>query len=361
MTDHGNMFGAYEFWSKATAAGVKPIIGIEAYVAPEHRRRPQPVRWGTPGAEGRRRLRRRRLHPHDAAGRDHRGHAQPVPAVVARLAGGLLLQAADGPGAARRARQGDHRHHRLPVRRGADPAAARPVPRGAGGGRRRSGTSSARGTSSSRSWTTAWPSSSGSGTACAASRKELDLPFVATNDSHYTVEADAKAHEVLLCVQTGSNMADPNRFKFDGAGYYLKTPAGDARRCSATRSGSPAATTPCSSPSGRTSRFQPRNLMPRFPCPDGETEETWLRKEVWRGMDRALPGRLRRPAPPAGRVRDRRHQPDGLPALLPGRRRLHQLGQAERHPGRPGPRLGRRVDGGLRAGHHRPGPDRSTG
>ena len=42
MTDHGNVFGAYEFWKKAMAAGVKPIIGIEAYVTP-----------GTPAATGR--------------------------------------------------------------------------------------------------------------------------------------------------------------------------------------------------------------------------------------------------------------------------------------------------------------------
>ena len=48
MTDHGNLYGAYDFWSKGTKAGIKPIIGIEAYVAPEHRRHRQPVRWGTP-------------------------------------------------------------------------------------------------------------------------------------------------------------------------------------------------------------------------------------------------------------------------------------------------------------------------
>src|SRR5262249_15364116 len=48
ITDHGNVYGAYDFWSKASAAGIKPIIGTEAYVAPEHRRHRQPVRWGTP-------------------------------------------------------------------------------------------------------------------------------------------------------------------------------------------------------------------------------------------------------------------------------------------------------------------------
>src|SRR5579862_2368447 len=49
ITDHGNVYGAYDFWKQATAAGVKPIIGTEAYLAPEHRRFRQPVRWGTPG------------------------------------------------------------------------------------------------------------------------------------------------------------------------------------------------------------------------------------------------------------------------------------------------------------------------
>src|SRR5260370_23845024 len=52
ITDHGNVYGAYDFWSKATAAGVKPIIGIEAYVAPEHRRFRQPGRWGSPAQKG---------------------------------------------------------------------------------------------------------------------------------------------------------------------------------------------------------------------------------------------------------------------------------------------------------------------
>ena len=90
---------------------------------------------GDPGAEGRRRLRRRRLHAHDAARRDHRGHAQPVPSLLAGLAGGLLPQAPDGPGAAGGLLQGDHRHHRLPVRRGPGQAPARPGAPGPGGGR----------------------------------------------------------------------------------------------------------------------------------------------------------------------------------------------------------------------------------
>src|ERR1700727_705086 len=49
MTAHGNVYGAYDFWTKARKAGIKPIIGIEAYVAPEHRGHKKPVRWGDPG------------------------------------------------------------------------------------------------------------------------------------------------------------------------------------------------------------------------------------------------------------------------------------------------------------------------
>ena len=48
MTDHGHVFGAYDFYQKATKAGIKPIVGTEAYVAPEHRGLKQPIRWGTP-------------------------------------------------------------------------------------------------------------------------------------------------------------------------------------------------------------------------------------------------------------------------------------------------------------------------
>ncbi|HEY2673922.1 MAG TPA: PHP domain-containing protein, partial [Rugosimonospora sp.] len=48
ITDHGNMHGVYEFFKAATAAGITPVLGIEAYVAPESRYERRPVRWGKP-------------------------------------------------------------------------------------------------------------------------------------------------------------------------------------------------------------------------------------------------------------------------------------------------------------------------
>ncbi len=54
--------------------------------------------------------------------------------------------------------------------------------------------------------------------------RELDLPLVATNDCHYLNREDARAHEVLLCIQTGKTMDDPTHMKFSADEFYVKTP-----------------------------------------------------------------------------------------------------------------------------------------
>jgi DNA polymerase-3 subunit alpha len=53
--------------------------------------------------------------------------------------------------------------------------------------------------------------------------KQLQAPLLATNDSHYVHREDSVAHDALLCVQTGSQMSDPDRFKFHGDEHYLKS------------------------------------------------------------------------------------------------------------------------------------------
>ncbi|HSL58534.1 MAG TPA: DNA polymerase III subunit alpha, partial [Acidimicrobiales bacterium] len=55
--------------------------------------------------------------------------------------------------------------------------------------------------------------------------RRIGAPVIATNDSHYTHRGDAVAHDALLCVQTGSLMSDPDRFKFHGDEHYLKSSA----------------------------------------------------------------------------------------------------------------------------------------
>jgi DNA polymerase-3 subunit alpha len=53
--------------------------------------------------------------------------------------------------------------------------------------------------------------------------KDLDIPLIATNDSHYIEDQDSRAHEILLCVQTAGSMNDPKRFKFDSNEFYIKS------------------------------------------------------------------------------------------------------------------------------------------
>ncbi len=55
--------------------------------------------------------------------------------------------------------------------------------------------------------------------------QRIGAPLLATNDSHYTTRDDHLAHDALLCVQTGSSMDDPKRFRFEGSEHYLKTAA----------------------------------------------------------------------------------------------------------------------------------------
>ncbi|NKF31084.1 DNA polymerase III subunit alpha, partial [Pseudomonas sp. BGM005] len=117
--------------------------------------------------------------------------------------------------------------------------------------------------------------------------KDLGIPLVATNDSHYTHQHEADAHAALLCVQSGSTLDDPNRFKFDGDGYYIKT-AAEMRQMFRDH---PEA---CDNTLLIAERCEVEfntaaNFMPRFPVPDGETEDSWLIKEVEAGLHYRYP------------------------------------------------------------------------
>ncbi|MFL5779302.1 MAG: DNA polymerase III subunit alpha [Chloroflexota bacterium] len=113
---------------------------------------------------------------------------------------------------------------------------------------------------------------------------ELGLPLVVTNDLHYVRQEQSEAHDVLLCVGTGNNLDTPNRLRFETSDFYLKSAAQmaalfpeqlDALR--ATRA--IAEMTEIELPLNQT-------RIPHFPVPDGETAESWLRKECQRGLER---------------------------------------------------------------------------
>ena len=120
--------------------------------------------------------------------------------------------------------------------------------------------------------------------------KDLNLPLVATNDLHYTHQHDHKAHGALLCVQSNSTLDDPNRFKFGSEEFYLKS-AAEMRDLFRDFPDA------CDNTLAIAERCQVEfnesaSYMPRFPVPEGETEETWFVQEVEKGLDYRFNGAI---------------------------------------------------------------------
>ncbi len=106
---------------------------------------------------------------------------------------------------------------------------------------------------------------------------ELGLPLVVTNDLHYVRREQHEAHDVLLCVGTASNLDTPARMRFESSDFYLKSAAEMAKLF---------ADVPESIANTRRIaemvdlRFEFGQLrLPHFPVPDGHTVESWLREE----------------------------------------------------------------------------------
>jgi DNA polymerase-3 subunit alpha len=279
MTDHGNVFGAFDFYKQATKAGVKPIIGIEAYVAPESRFDKKRVQWADGGED-------------DVSG----GGAYTHMTILAENNQGLANLFRLSSLASLEGYYYKPRMDRELISRYADGLIATTgCPGGEIQTRLRMG-----------NYREALRAASDYRDIFGANNfflevmdhqidiesrvkadllklgKELKLPLLATNDLHYTRHEDAAAHEALLCVQSGSTLADPKRFKFDNDEFYLKTPAQMrelfkdipescdntlliAERCNVKLR-------------------ENENLLPAFEVPAGETEDTWLRKESVRGL-----------------------------------------------------------------------------
>ncbi|MFZ0627499.1 MAG: DNA polymerase III subunit alpha [Acidimicrobiia bacterium] len=113
--------------------------------------------------------------------------------------------------------------------------------------------------------------------------KTLDAPLLATNDAHYTRRSEHESHDVLLCIQTGSQRDDPGRLRFEGSEHYLKT--AEEMRLLFPDDLFPGA---CDNTLWIAERSQVdldfgNILLPSFPVPQGETEVSYLRSLVDRG------------------------------------------------------------------------------
>nr|WP_082462187.1 DNA polymerase III subunit alpha [Agromyces sp. Leaf222] len=280
VTDHGNVFGAYDFWKQATDVGIKPIIGTEAYVTPgTHRGDKTRIRWGSGGGDdvsGSGAYTHMTLLSQNTEGMHNLFRLSSRASLegyyfkprmdrelLSTYASGLIATTGCPSGEVQtRLRLGQYDEAVKAASDfrdifGKENYFAEIMDHGLGIERRIM-------------------------TDLHRLAKQLDLPLVATNDLHYTHAHDAKSHAALLCVQSGSTLDDPNRFKFDADEFYLKT-AAEMRQV--FRDYPEACDNTLLIAERCDVKFNTSaNYMPRFPVPEGEDEQSWFVKEVERGL-----------------------------------------------------------------------------
>ncbi len=276
ITDHGNIYGAVHFFEAATARGIKPILGCELYICPQedHRAAPEKDKYHhllvlAENDEGYRNLVRitseASLHGFYRKPRISKNylakHAQGLIGFSGCLAGELCGHLMAGKYEEAKATAAQYQDifgrgnffleiqdQGLELEKKIHADLFR-------------------------------------------LEKDLDIPLVATNDSHYLCEDDHHAHEVLLCVQTADSIHNPKRFKFDSDQFYVKS-ADDMERLF---SHAPQVVS-------RTMQFAERcsfklskvtNPFPEFAVPPGHTIDSYFAEVCRSGFRKRLDTTIR--------------------------------------------------------------------
>ena len=356
VTDHGNMFGAFHFFHEALQQGVRPIIGVEAYIAPADRQNRDAQAASESGEgyayhltllaanqKGYRNLVRLVSEAY-LTGFYHRPrmdkallreHAEGLIGLSGCLKGEVAGALSRGNYAAAKAAFLEYQDifgkgnfyveimdHGLPQQTAIVPDLLR-------------------------------------------LSTETGAPAVATNDSHYLRRDDAFPHEVLLCIGMGKTLEDERRMRFYNDEFYVKDP--DEMKARFRPWSVEAVTNTVAIAERCAVSFDTEGLhLPTFSAPDGRPPVDYFRDLAAEGLERRLTERAagRRGADSARKVpgtpglRDRRHREDGVPVVLPDRVRLHPLcaGAGNRGGPRPGQRRG--LDRLVGAPHHGDRPAR---
>jgi DNA polymerase-3 subunit alpha len=273
LTDHGNMFGAVEFYQMAIKHGIKPIVGCEIYVSPGSRFE----RKTGVGGEGNYHL--------TLLVKNEAGYFNLLKLVsLAHLEGfyykprvdkGLLSQYNEGLIALSGCLKGEIAFH-------------------AGRGDMKKALQSAeeyRTIFNNRRFFIEIQNNGVENQLQVNQRlleaaRQLSLPVVATNDCHYLYRKDAKAQEVLLCIQTGKTLQDSDRMKFSSDEFYFKSP----QEMADLFRDIPEAithTVEIAEQCNLEIRFDEKHI-PRIAVPAGETAESYLERLAREGLERRL-------------------------------------------------------------------------
>ena len=107
------------------------------------------------------------------------------------------------------------------------------------------------------------------------------LKTIATNDFHYLTREDARAQDIMLCIGTGSAMNDANRMRFENDQFYMKT---EEEMREALKDFPEACDNTVELAAKCDVVLERDSVLPRFPLPEGETEDSWFRTRVQEGL-----------------------------------------------------------------------------
>ena len=301
ITDHGNMHGAYEMWSTAVKEGVKPIIGIEAYVTPETARQDQTrVSWDTnwnPDIDPQ----HRRRNPNDVSGGGLITHLTTWAETDEGLVN--LMKASTDANLEGRVMRYPRMDKEILAKYSKGIIASSGCPSGIIQTRLLLGQFDEalraagelqdifgrdnfyiefmdHGLKIEKQVT--------DGLLDIA--KKLNAPLLATNDSHYVRAEDAGSQDAMLRINSGSTLDEPGRFKFDGTGYYLKS----AEEMRELFKDIPEA---CDNTLEIAERcnvmfddHEDGAFMPQFDCPEGWDETLLFLRKVEEGLEQRYDG-----------------------------------------------------------------------
>ena len=111
--------------------------------------------------------------------------------------------------------------------------------------------------------------------------KAAGLKTIATNDFHYLKKEDARSQDIMLCIGTGSLVNETKRMKFENDEFYMKT---EEEMREALRDFPEACDNTVEVAEKVDVVLERDSILPRFPLPEGETEESWFRKRVQEGL-----------------------------------------------------------------------------
>ena len=295
ITDHGYLFGAFDFWNKAKGAGIRPILGVEAYVTPGTARGDKTrVRWGeehqrSDDVSGGGAYTHMTMWASNNVGWQNLTRAASLASLdsvfgkwprfdrdlISRHSEGILATTGCPSGEVQtRLRLGQYEEAKRAAGEyqdifGKENYFCELMDHGLDIENRVRQD-------------------------LLKLSREMKIPLVATNDLHYTHEHDAKSHEALLAIQSGSTLLEPSydqggsRFAFSGSGYYLKSP----REMRELFRDLPEACDNTLLIAERCDVDFDQSIgkyMPKFPTPEGEDENSWIVKEVTKGLHYRYP------------------------------------------------------------------------